>query len=359
MKYPSIRTHDSISIKKPTWQVVKQTKGLDILSYTIHELQRHDEMPSWVPDWSYFPRVPLGHHIAYDMAPVTSGYSCVEAEFTQASNDVLGVTGVHSATVQEIKGAPPQTRTEAFAALKQWAPQDSNYLPIGDDAEDAYTLTLVQGRVNERYAYFPVWPGYVLSLQEQIEAIFREVGDEERLPDDEERLQGVLSKIYYRVFFTEKGRPLWNGTGGNQASRHHRHHSRLRRTHRPAPLAFHPPPPSHQTLYIHGFWEGESLLGRMPAPLTLRFVKDRTGIVVSRFFNSAMGAETHEVPSLQSLPLPQGWQQLVDVERKLSDLLTVTWFGNESTGEKMNSDPRMRGAKLRERAVKVESFALL
>jgi hypothetical protein len=111
--------------------------------------------------------------------------------------------------------------------------------------------------------------------------------------------------------------------------------------------------------YLHGFWDGESLLGRMPAPWILKFMKDRSGIDVPRFFNSVTGEESHEDPRLQSLPLPDGWKQLFDVERTMNDPLTVKWFGNESTGERMNSDPRMTSANLKERGVKVEWFTLV
>jgi hypothetical protein len=165
--------------------VVKHTKRLEILSYTIHEPQRRTDMPSWVADWSYFPRFPLGHLIAYDMAPVTSGYSCVEAD------------------------------------LRQWAPKESTYLPTGEDAEDAYTWTLVQGRVNERYGYFPVWPGFVLSLQERKEAVYREVRDEERLAEDAERLEEVLIKVHDRVFFTTADGHFGLAPAATQQGEHH------------------------------------------------------------------------------------------------------------------------------------------
>jgi hypothetical protein len=201
--------------------VVKHTKRLEILSYTIHEPQRRTDMPSWVADWSYFPRFPLGHLIAYDMAPVTSGYSCVEADFTRTSDGVLEVAGVHSATVHEVKGPPPQSRADAFAALRQWAPKESTYLPTGEDAEDAYTWTLVQGRVNERYGYFPVWPGFVLSLQERKEAVYREVRDEERLAEDAERLEEVLIKVHDRVFFTTADGHFGLAPAATQQGEHH------------------------------------------------------------------------------------------------------------------------------------------
>ena len=111
--------------------------------------------------------------------------------------------------------------------------------------------------------------------------------------------------------------------------------------------------------YLHGFWDGESLLGRMPEPWTLKFVKDKVGIDVPRFFNSATGEESHEDPRLLSLPLLDGWKQLFDVERTINDPLTVKWFEKESTGERMNSDPTMTGAKLKERGVDVKNFTLI
>jgi hypothetical protein len=111
--------------------------------------------------------------------------------------------------------------------------------------------------------------------------------------------------------------------------------------------------------YLHGFWDGESLLGPMPAPWKLKYVKDRTGIDVPRFFNSETGEESHEDPRQQSLPLPDGWKQLLDIERTINDPLTVKWFENETTGERLNSDPRMTGEKLKERGIKIERFVLV
>lgn len=181
--------------------VAKQTQRFEILSYSIQEPQRRTDMPSWVPDWSYFPRFPLGHLIAYDMQTVTSAYTRLEADFGHTIEGILDVSGVRSATVKEIKGAAPQGKEEVFASLKKWTPDCETY-PTGESAEDVFTLTLLQGRVNERYAYFPVYPGYVLSLKEQKEAIYREVRGEEKEPDDDERMREVGYKSHDRVFFT-------------------------------------------------------------------------------------------------------------------------------------------------------------
>lgn len=337
--------------------LVKQTQRLEILTYSIQEPQRRSDMPSWSPDWSYFPRFPLGHCIVYDMAPVTGGYTRVEADFSKVSEGILEVSGVLSGTVHHINGAPPHDIAEALAAIRQWAPDFAKY-PTGEDAEDAYAWTLVQGRVNERYAYFPVSPGYVISLQEQKEAIYREVRDEGRLPDDGERLQEVLYKIHDRAFFTtndgyfglapaatQQGDRIVTILGCDELI-----------VLRPLPSNF------YQVVgpcYLHGYWDGESLLGRMPASWSLKFVKDRSGIDVPRFVNAETGELTHKDPRLASLPLPEGWVQLADVERTMNDPFTVQFWRNEKTGEKMNSDPRMTEEKLRERGVKIERFSLV
>lgn len=97
----------------------------------------------------------------------------------------------------------------------------------------------------------------------------------------------------------------------------------------------------------------------MPASWSLKFVKDRSGIDVPRFVNAETGELTHKDPRLASLPLPEGWVQLADVERTMNDPFTVQFWRNEKTGEKMNSDPRMTEEKLRERGVKIERFSLV
>lgn len=355
--------------------LVKQTQRFEILTYSIEEAQRRRDMPSWSPDWSYFPRFSLGHCIVYDMAPVTGGYTRVEADFSRVSEGILEVSGILSGTVHHINGPPPQDKAEALAAIRQWAPNAAKY-PTGDDAEDAYAWTLVQGRVNERYAYFPVSPGYVISLQEQKEAIYREVRDEERLSDDGERLQEVLYKIHDRAFFTtDDGHfglaPAATQQGTYLSIRTNTETSLTNHTGdhvvtilgcdelivlRPLPSNF------YQVIgpcYLHGFWDGESLLGRMPAPWSLKFVKDRSGIDVPRFANAETGELTHKDPRLASLPLPEGWEQLADAERTMNDPFTVQFWRNEKSDEKMNSDPRMTEEKLRERGIKIERFSLV
>lgn len=177
-----------------------QTRWFEILSYTIQELQRRADLTLWVPDWSCFPRFPLGHRIAYNMAPVTGRYGYVEVCFLRTSEGILEVFGVLSGTVHQIITPPLQDKNEALATIRDWAPNKYTY-PTGEKADDAFAWTLVQGQVNERYGYFPVSPGFVISFQEQKEAIYREVRHRERLPDDGDRLQEVIYKIHDRGFF--------------------------------------------------------------------------------------------------------------------------------------------------------------
>ncbi|KAH7112796.1 hypothetical protein B0J11DRAFT_619453 [Dendryphion nanum] len=56
--------------------------------------------------------------------------------------------------------------------------------------------------------------------------------------------------------------------------------------------------------YLHGFWDGESLLGPMLSRWALKLVKDRARIDVPQIFNSETGDESHEDPRLVSVPLP-------------------------------------------------------
>ena len=56
--------------------------------------------------------------------------------------------------------------------------------------------------------------------------------------------------------------------------------------------------------------------------------------------------------------MPQGWRPLSGVERTRDDPVTVKWFENEATGERVNSDPRMTSVNLMERGIAVKTFRL-
>lgn len=108
--------------------------------------------------------------------------------------------------------------------------------------------------------------------------------------------------------------------------------------------------------YVHGLWDGEGLLGPLQKPWTLKYVKDKTGVDVPRFFNGETGSLQFEDPRLG--PLPAGWRQVV-LDRTMSDPLSMEWFKHEESGEVLNYDPRVRVDELKARGVEVRSFLLV
>jgi hypothetical protein len=96
----------------------------------------------------------------------------------------------------------------------------------------------------------------------------------------------------------------------------------------------------------------------VPALWALKFVKNKDAIDVPRFYNTATGEESDDDPRLQDVPVPQGWRPLSGVERTRDDPVTVKWFENETTGQRINFDPRMTGERLVERGVAVQTFRL-
>ncbi len=108
--------------------------------------------------------------------------------------------------------------------------------------------------------------------------------------------------------------------------------------------------------YVHGFWDGEAVLGPLPPSWNLKYYRDEEGIDIPSFFNRETGQTKSE--DLRLGPLRHGWKRL-SRERPIDDPLTVTWFQNELNGEVMNSDPRVLPEVLKEHGVKVRTFHLL
>lgn len=179
--------------------IVAQTKRLEVLPYCIEKSTPLHGLPSWVPDWTTFPRAPLGHRITYNMHTVVAAHTSPQIEL-QPGN-ILKVAGVKLGVVHEIEGPAPIDEEEGLRSLAQWAPTESVYRPTGEDAADAYALTLLQYRVDERYAYWPVTPGRVLPLSKQKGVIYDQIERGGPVPADQRMdIQEPLYKIHERVF---------------------------------------------------------------------------------------------------------------------------------------------------------------
>jgi len=110
--------------------------------------------------------------------------------------------------------------------------------------------------------------------------------------------------------------------------------------------------------YMHGFMDGEALLGPLPPPFSVqikRDVEDSSGYENPHYLNAETGEITTKDPRLG--PVPAGWEELV-LDRTPDDPRIIARFRNTITGEVINSDPRLFPAALEERGVKLETFSL-
>lgn len=112
--------------------------------------------------------------------------------------------------------------------------------------------------------------------------------------------------------------------------------------------------------YLHGVDDGNALfpgqtLGKSWA--VQRFHENTGYYNLFGFTNLETGERSYEDPRLG--PLPEGWSRLPERDRTDDDPETFQEFQNQFTGEIMASDPRLTAEALRQRGVKLETFALV
>lgn len=89
-----------------------------------------------------------------------------------------------------------------------------------------------------------------------------------------------------------------------------------------------------------------------------RVFNDSTGLfTILRFYNSETKITQDEDPRLG--PLPEEWAAMGRKERTSEDPRIFAYFKNKQTGEIVNSDPRMEPEALRNKGVKLKTFALV
>lgn len=107
---------------------------------------------------------------------------------------------------------------------------------------------------------------------------------------------------------------------------------------------------------IGGATYGESLLGPIPAPWRLQMIQDNIGFRTPQFVNTETEARTTDDPRLGSVP--RDWEELEAV-RLPEDPAVFKRFRNKTSGEVIDSDPRMFPEALKQRGVKLETFTLV
>jgi hypothetical protein len=108
-------------------------------------------------------------------------------------------------------------------------------------------------------------------------------------------------------------------------------------------------------LYVHGLMEGQALLG--PLPLLWELIINSDDIRYSFcFLNHETGEITQHDPRLDVLP--QQWHEVAEEDNARFEIYTQH-YENKTTGEVINSDPRLLPEALEARGVHLETITLV
>ncbi|KAI0911997.1 HET-domain-containing protein [Ustulina deusta] len=110
--------------------------------------------------------------------------------------------------------------------------------------------------------------------------------------------------------------------------------------------------------YIHGAMDGEVLLGALPHSWEVKIVLSKREIWAPRFQNGDSNAITESDPRLDSIPMPAEWEP-IEFEWTPSYPMHCRKFQNKSTGEIINSEPRLFPEALLERGIPVKTITLV
>jgi hypothetical protein len=108
-------------------------------------------------------------------------------------------------------------------------------------------------------------------------------------------------------------------------------------------------------LYVHGLMEGQALLGSLPLPweLIIDVVGQQKRFI---FLNRETGEKLLQDPRLDMLP--QKWHEVEKEDDSRFDIY-IQHYENKTTGEVINSDPRLLPEALEARGVHLETITLV
>ena len=106
--------------------------------------------------------------------------------------------------------------------------------------------------------------------------------------------------------------------------------------------------------------DGEGLLGQLPEPWKFRIVPGSEGLWSPGYLNPSTGTLSHEDPHLTSFLglVPDEWEAIKS-ERMPDDPKYFQKFKHKSTGEVINSDPRLLPGALKARGIPLEVMRLV
>ncbi|KAK0641412.1 heterokaryon incompatibility protein-domain-containing protein [Cercophora newfieldiana] len=113
--------------------------------------------------------------------------------------------------------------------------------------------------------------------------------------------------------------------------------------------------------YLHGFMNGEALLGRLDAPWRA-YARFYAGVPGADFLrehpDGTVVERAWEDPRLAGIPLPSPWESVSCTAQTKNGPRYYFKFKDTLTGEMSDSDPRLSPESLRSRGVPIEYFCL-
>lgn len=302
-------------------------------------------LPTWVPDWSrpkHSPDISLSR---------ASGLSAPEA--THESPGVLGLSGIHCATVEHVACPVPYnaSQSQALKICQTWEPHNlmnSSYVD-GESMLDAYCRTLTCNATADQRGGRGSYP----TIEESRAAFMSNLwsGRKEDLYSGHGHshfIRLLLFRCYGQAFFRTLDGHIGLAPVGIQKG----DHICVLLGCRP-PMLLRADCMGHYRVigacYVHALMDSESILGPLPFPWKNAWKMKDNGTYEYQYINLQTQLTTREDPRLG--PLPPPWKSTWNGD--------VLRFENISTGEVTKADPRLASVILKARGINIKTFYLI
>jgi hypothetical protein len=327
---------------------VHYTRRLSLLDIT-YQPGSGNELPSWLPDL----RQPNNERHKIREGSYASASSAAHASFQ--SPNKLHVCGIAQGEVRAVSSIIKNHVRHSYPAIVELV---ISYLPDATEGEcmDWCVWIMTQGHLSER------WHGYDVfgSLKDATKILQRLCAGEDPAVTSVYRdwyTTNLTSLQPGRLFVTDKGQV---GCGPSTVMPGDKVYVALGYDY---PILLRPTrSDDHSTCYnhlgptyVHGLMEGQALLGPIPPPWKL-IIKNADPLGSFSFINHQTDEIIAHDPRLDTLP--QEWHE-VEEEGDARLAFHTQHYKNKSTGEIINSDPRLLPEALEARGVHLETITLV